>query len=249
MEAWRRTLDELVAQRARAAPIAPPAVAAPASPRPALESVLGGEAERHGGSACWVIRTNACAATGAAERVAVSDSAAPIALEQLAILDIETGGFSGSPVLLVGILSFDGGRATTVQYLARDYAEEVAVLAGTAALLAARPVWCSFNGRSFDAPFLSDRAALHRMPWPSPQRHVDVLHAARRRWGGQHGDCRLTTLEREVLGRSRLDDVSGREAADLLHAFMRTGSATLIAPVLEHNRADLRTTYELLARL
>lgn len=165
------------------------------------------------------------------------------------VLDIETGGFSGTPAFLIGVLLLDPDGARIVQWLARDYPEESAVVRCFMNLAADYPIWISFNGKSFDAPFLRDRATLHRSRPVEPDEHIDLLHVARRRWRDELPDCRLTTIEREVLGRTRLDDVPGRDVPDLFHHFIRTGNATPLRPVLEHNRRDLITTIELLGRL
>ncbi len=165
------------------------------------------------------------------------------------ILDIETGGFAGTPVFLIGVVALDEYPLRTIQFLARDYPEEAAILHALREASAGRDTWVTFNGKSFDEPFLRDRAAVHRLALPAPRRHLDLLHAARRAWGEGLPDCRLRTLEQRILGRTRIGDVSSREVPDLFHLFFRTGNAGPLRPVLEHNRLDLVTATELLIRL
>jgi hypothetical protein len=51
--------------------------------------------------------------------------------------------------------------------------------------------------------------------------------------------CALTTLERDILGLSREDDVPGYEIPARYFQFARTGDARGLVQVFEHNRFDL----------
>jgi len=90
---------------------------------------------------------------------------------------------------------------------------------------------------------------VHGIELRPPEVHVDLLHAARRRWRAKLPDCRLETLERQVLERVRVGDVPSCDVPDLFHHFIRTGNAAPLRPVLEHNRIDLVSSTELLLQL
>lgn len=165
------------------------------------------------------------------------------------VMDIETGGFSGTPVFLIGVVALDSRPLCVEQWLARDYPEEEAILHRLAQWARARPNWVTFNGKAFDVPFVLDRARVHGVNMQPPRVHADLLHAARRRWRGELPDYRLETLERRVLGRRRVGDVPGCDVPDLFHHFIRTRNASPLKPVLEHNQLDLLTSTELLLRL
>jgi uncharacterized protein YprB with RNaseH-like and TPR domain len=169
----------------------------------------------------------------------------------LVVLDLETTGFWGCPVLLVGLLHEEDGILVTRQIVARDYPEERPMLRAALDLLARRGLVVTFNGKSYDVPCLRERCIVHRVKDEATRRlaHVDVLHAARRRWRGCFEDCRLATLERHVTGLTRAGDVPSREVPELFHRFVATGDAALLAPVLHHGRVDLLTTARLFARL
>mgnify|MGYP005834232843 CR=1 FL=1 len=165
------------------------------------------------------------------------------------LMDLETTGLSCSPLFLAGTLSWVDGRPIIRQFLARHYGHEQAVIALFFEELARHRVLVSFNGKSFDWPFIRTRAIYHRLPVPPTPAHVDLLHLARRAWKGQVPDCRLTTLEAYVCGRVRQDDIPGRFIPDAYHAFVRTGDASDLVRILHHNRRDLCTLAELLTRL
>jgi hypothetical protein len=164
-------------------------------------------------------------------------------------LDLETCGFSGTPLFLAGMLRVEGREAVLIQLLARDYSEEASVVAATAALLARHPLLVTFNGRSYDLPFLRDRGVRHGIAVPTPPGHLDLLHAARRRWREVLPNCRLQTLESRLTGRIRSGDVPGSEVPERYHDFVRDGDPRPLVPVLRHNLLDLVTLVGLLPPL
>jgi len=164
-------------------------------------------------------------------------------------LDLETCGFSGNPLFLTGLLTVAGGRPVLTQLLARNYAEEASVVAASIEFLDRHPLVVTFNGKSYDLPFLRDRAALHGFRFREPDGHLDLLHAARRRWRDILPDCRLQTLEARFTGRRRAGDVPGAEVPERYHAFVREGAVAGLVPVLRHNLLDLLTLLAILGAL
>ena len=81
-------------------------------------------------------------------------------------LDLETCGFAGSMTFLVGVLYSSEVGVVLDQLLARDYAEEAAVLAELWRICAGRRVLATFNGKSFDWPMVHDRSTVHRLGKP-----------------------------------------------------------------------------------
>jgi len=168
-------------------------------------------------------------------------------LEHAIFLDLETCGFAGTPLFLVGVLEHLHGRPAVRQLLARTYAEEASVVQAAASLLNNAALLVTFNGKSYDMPFLRDRAARFGIDLPEPPLHLDLLHSARRLWKRRLPDCRLGTLETHLTGHQRRGDVPGSEVPARYHRFVRTGNPKPILPVLSHNRQDLLTLVELLA--
>jgi hypothetical protein len=74
-------------------------------------------------------------------------------------------------------------------------------------------VLSSYNGRCYDSPLLKTRYRLARKADPiTPLDHVDLLFPTRRRYRGTWENCRLATIERELLRIVREDDLPGSEA-------------------------------------
>lgn len=166
-------------------------------------------------------------------------------------LDLETCGLAGSMVFLVGLIWRDGETLVLDQLLARDYSEEQVVLETAASILERRRLLATFNGKSFDGPMILDRLARYRQS-KSPigqLMHCDLLHHARRRWKKSLPDCKLQTLERVLCRRLRRGDIPGAEIPAVYHAFVRSGDATKLSRVLEHNALDLVTLVQIALRI
>ncbi|MGE5529210.1 MAG: ribonuclease H-like domain-containing protein [Patescibacteria group bacterium] len=159
----------------------------------------------------------------------------------MVFIDIETTGLYGVlPLFLVGLLHVDGDGLRLVQFLARRYEEEAALLCAVAETLPRFKTIVSYNGRAFDLPYLKARLLAHRLSCPLDHLHVDLLPHARRRYRGILSDCRLCTVEAAALGGpGREDDVPGHLIPELYHRFVQTQDPALIRGIIEHNALDL----------
>ena len=163
-------------------------------------------------------------------------------------LDAETTGLAGGTgtyAFLVGAGWVEADRLVVAQYFMRDFDDEPALLAALRPLLEQASVVVTFNGTGFDLPLLETRFILGRNRWPALP-HVDLLWPARRVWSRRFADCRLATLERDVLGVSREADVSGWEIPTRYFDYLRRRNATPLLPVFAHNRHDVLSLMALL---
>jgi uncharacterized protein YprB with RNaseH-like and TPR domain len=127
---------------------------------------------------------------------------------------------------------------------------EAAMLDVFAGWVAPSTVLVSYNGRCFDAPLLETRYRLARRPPPlAGLRHLDLLFPTRRRYKGRWENCRLATIERQVLGVVREDDLPGSEAPRAWLDWLRGGGAGDFRRVLDHNDQDVRSLVRLLLHL
>jgi uncharacterized protein len=170
-------------------------------------------------------------------------------VRSLLFLDTETTGLSGGTgtyAFLVGAGFVEADRFVIVQYFMRDLDEEPALLAALAPLLARASAIVTFNGSGFDVPLLETRFVLGRRRWPATLLHLDLMHPARRVWAARFADCRLATLEQEVLGHRRERDVPGSVIPSLYFDFLRRRRAGPLAGVFEHNCDDVLSLNALL---
>ena len=167
--------------------------------------------------------------------------------EDLLFMDIESCGLYGASVFLIGLMYFQDGQLLFEQCLARNYAEEPAVLQSFASRLEQTGALVTFNGRAFDMNMIRDRCAFHRLDLDDARLpHLDLLHECRRRWRGRLPNCRLQTLEAHLCGRQRVGDIPGWAIPDAYHRFVDTGDARQLRDILHHNLLDLLTMAQIL---
>lgn len=171
----------------------------------------------------------------------------------LLCFDTETTGLRGGAglwVWMVGVLIWRDGHWRLHQWwlerpgVERRYLELLLEDFKDAATLV------SFNGKSYDVPHLGTRLALNGLANPLPDlTHIDLLHAARRRYRTQWPDCRLRTAEERLLDLVRSDDLPGSEAPRSWREYLTMGRCQGIAQVLAHNRQDLLSLARLMPLL
>lgn len=160
--------------------------------------------------------------------------------EDFVFFDIETLGLFSRPIILFGAGSIKNGQFCVHQYLLRDVMEEQAALMAMVEHLSGNhPALVTYNGKSFDLPYLSDRLAYYGMGSPGQIPHFDMLHFSRKRWKDTLPSLRLTALEKEILGISRSDDIPGAMVPEFYEAYRRSGNCGPLVPILEHNRQDV----------
>lgn len=162
--------------------------------------------------------------------------------------DLETCGLHTEPIFLSGILIEEDGRFLIRQFLARDYEEESAILAMTLLMMDTRKLLVTYNGKSFDVPYLLRRSDSSDIPVGRIPAHLDLLHVARRLWRRSLPNCRLQTLEAMLLDRHREGDIPGQQIPAAYQRFIRYGDPFEMTRILYHNAIDLLTLAQLTAR-
>ena len=174
-------------------------------------------------------------------------------LTRAVFVDTETTGLAGGTgtyAFLVGLGHFDGPRFVVRQLFMEDYGGEEALLHTLAEVLAPFSAVVTFNGRVFDLPLLETRFLMSRRPFPlRGVLHLDLLFPARRLWKERLGSCALSSLEVEILGVEREDDVPGWMIPSLYFDYLRGRDPRPLVRVFEHNRLDILSMATLLARL
>lgn len=171
--------------------------------------------------------------------------------EDLLFMDIETCGLAGTAIFLVGVMFYEEPTLVFEQYLARDYAEEPAILRLFANRLEQAGVLVTFNGKSFDMNQIRERSTFHALDLfdgKGPP-HLDLLQESRRAWRGSVPNCRLQTLEKHFCGRRRVGDIPGWAIPDAYHQFVASNDARQVRDIIHHNTLDLLTMAQLLCAL
>ncbi|MCU7871687.1 MAG: ribonuclease H-like domain-containing protein [Candidatus Thiodiazotropha sp. (ex Lucinoma borealis)] len=158
-------------------------------------------------------------------------------------IDTETTGLSGGSgtlAFLVGMAVLDETAILLTQFLITRFAAETFMLTAFAQSLTGDDRLVSYNGKSYDLPLLVTRYRMHSLSHPLEQLpHVDLLHPTRRLFRRQWPDCRLTTLEKNLLGFKRRNDLPGAEAPAAWFSYIRHGQGKNLIKVVTHNQQDI----------
>jgi len=174
-------------------------------------------------------------------------------IEDFLFLDTETTGLSGGTgtvAFLAGAGFFLGDEFVLRQYFMRDYDEEPAMLTALDELLSDRKGLVTFNGKSFDWNLLQSRFTFNRMrPALKDPIHMDLLFPSRRIWRLKLESCRLTSLEENILGEYRIDDIPGAQIPSIYFEYLDSRDATDIKRVIKHNELDILSLVSLMVRI
>jgi hypothetical protein len=160
------------------------------------------------------------------------------AIEELLFIDIETLGLFSSPIIVIGLAKVVDEALSVIQYVLRDLCEEPAALTALFSHIDEHSALVTFNGRAFDVPYLEQRLAYYQIPGDLQRAHFDVLHFARRKWGGTTPDCRLGTLQKYLFG-ARKADIPSALVPEFYETYLQTGNIGPLLAIVEHNRQDL----------
>jgi len=218
-----------------------------------LEHILQGRVQEYGSGQLFICER------GVEEFLPEREEAIKSAIEQVRhwehgpeesiFLDTETCGLWGCPIFLVGVMIVSAGEIRILQFFARDYEEEASLLGFATEFASSYKMMVTFNGKTFDVPFMRNRMAFHGLEWEFGHKHLDLLTHARRKYRGTLPNCRLQTLEECVCQRTRVGDTPGHLIPQLYDDFVNTGNATQIKGIFFHNALDLIAMAELLPHL
>jgi uncharacterized protein YprB with RNaseH-like and TPR domain len=227
-----------------------------------LEDVAPGEERETEAGTCYAIRTSVrafCEDAGREAERLQQVLATPGSLEcvfgesssreqetvlpdpgRICFFDIETAGLTPNTyVFLGGVMFLANGELAVEQFLARDYAEENALLHALRDRFRACSHVITYNGLSFDMPFIRTRMAVYRIEPEHNFQTLDLLKPARRTFAAELANCKLETIERHLRGVARTGDIPGKYVPGVYHEFVRTQDARMLGGVLYHNQMDL----------
>jgi len=174
--------------------------------------------------------------------------------EELLFVDIETKSlFFETSIIEIGAGYFEGNKFTVKQFTALNDSSEYAVLGEFAGLLPGKKAFVTFNGRTFDIPFISGRMSYYGgpdTPCDITQMHnFDILHFSRCCYRREFDSYSLKAMEAQVLGKEREGDIDGAEVQVYFENFVNTQNPEYIEPIIYHNREDIYAMVQIMERL
>lgn len=159
--------------------------------------------------------------------------------ENFKFMDIETLGLSNVPIILIGIAEIKKDKIISSQYFLRDIHEEGAIIEAYLSHLDEDSVHVTFNGKSFDVPFIKNRCRYNRLGADLELPHLDLMYFAKNLWKDDLPNCQLQTIEKELFGIEREGDVPGQYIPNYYNTYLIERNIGPIVPIIEHNRQDI----------
>ncbi len=159
--------------------------------------------------------------------------------EDFKFMDIETLGLSNAAIILIGVAEIKNNHIITTQYFLRSPDEEIAVLDAYLSHLDDDSVHVTFNGKTFDIPFIKNRLRYHRMDCELDRAHIDLMYYSKYLWGKKLPNCQLQTIEKYKLGLERKEDVPGKYIPDYYRTYLEEKNIGPMIPIIQHNRQDV----------
>jgi len=157
--------------------------------------------------------------------------------------DLETTGLSGGAGTVAFLAAFGriiADKLLITQYLLLDYPGENDFLEKVLNdLKTENAVIVSYNGKSFDSQIIKTRCLMNRMK-PPMYLHADLLHPARRLWKTIIQDCSQSSVETNILGLDRTNDIPGSLAPEIWFEFLKTGATERLMGICDHNISDIK---------
>jgi len=164
---------------------------------------------------------------------------------KVCVMDIETTGLNPnrSQVILGGLLVPGEECAEVVQYFADREDEEKNILMAYGDALSSADVLITYNGSSFDLPFMRQRFRRRGLDYPLDHMQSFDLYRVLHYYSKMREilpNLKQKSIE-VFLGLSplRQDEISGGESVALYEEYLRSGSQAARDKVLLHNRDDL----------
>lgn len=166
------------------------------------------------------------------------------------IFDIETTGLNPhyNQVILIGFIQFDRLRRPVLhQLFLEDAKEEPELLTAFREIVEGSGFYITYNGNSFDLPFLNTRMRKHgQTRLIDSFYNIDLMRILKTsRFNLPVKDYKLKTIEK-FMGISREDQISGKESAALYEEYLSGKDPSVKSKILLHNSEDIINLYRLM---
>jgi uncharacterized protein YprB with RNaseH-like and TPR domain len=186
-------------------------------------------------------------------------------LQDLLFIDIETLGIYDSPIIIIGLGFFQNSQFQIKILFARDLEEEIALCDHfRKEILPHFQCFVSFNGKSFDIPYIANRLlyffeenpmiSTDEVPYENANtkyHHIDLYHNCRRKYKGMFNSYTLTNMERKLLEIKRDNELPSSLVGFCYKLYLEDPQryVGLIREIIHHNYWDIYSLPLILSRL
>jgi uncharacterized protein YprB with RNaseH-like and TPR domain len=169
--------------------------------------------------------------------------------EDFLFFDLETLGLFHRLIILVGLAYIREDNLIIEQYVVAWPEQEPAALHAFLQRVANAKALVSFNGRAFDFNYILERLAYNDMPNLPALPHYDLFHLSKKIFQGQLADFKLKSLEKQLFGIERQNDIPSDLVPNFYYVYQQTGNIGPLVPIITHNQQDLISLALLLSKL
>ena len=166
--------------------------------------------------------------------------------------DLETTGLAGGTgtlAFLIGLGWLEGDYFVLRQYFLRQPAEERSLLSHFSSAAEGFQSFVTFNGKIFDLPLIRTRQLLSGLQQTEPALHLDLYQCAKTLWKNRLLSRSLRSIEENLLGLSRHQDILGAEIPAVYFDYLRFGKTARLKQVFQHNVLDILSMVTLLEKI
>ncbi|RFU64626.1 ribonuclease H-like domain-containing protein [Bacillus sp. V59.32b] len=170
-------------------------------------------------------------------------SAKGLSSEDLFFFDTETtglGGGAGNTIFLLGYAFLEEKEIVVRQHVLPRPGNEIPLYQSFLEHINYETL-VTYNGKAFDWPQLKTRHTLikEHVPLLPEFGHFDLYHASRRLWKNKLEKVKLSTVEEEILGLRRENDIPGYLAPMIYFDFVERKNPDILFGVIKHNEMDI----------
>lgn len=175
-------------------------------------------------------------------------------LEELLFFDIETTGFQAdvSSLYLIGCIIYENDSFQMYQWFADDYRSEADLLHAFFEIVATRHTLIHFNGDGFDIPYIKKKCEQHHLTYSFDAcRSIDLY----KKITPYKKILKLPNYKQKTIEQflkiNRTDPYTGGQLISVYVEYMKArfgyrDTSAYLAPLLLHNKEDLKGMIELL---
>lgn len=160
----------------------------------------------------------------------------------IAYFDIETTGFDkeNDSIILISLGYYKKDSIFTVkQYFGEKVEEEKNILENFINDLKGFKVWCSYNGKAFDEPFVKYRMQKYQINFKLPDKHIDLYRMINPyKEQLKLKRCNLKSVEK-YAGIVRKDTIDGGISVELYKKYLQNRDDNLRKKIMLHNFEDV----------
>jgi len=172
--------------------------------------------------------------------------------QELLFIDIETKNLSSETgIITAGIGFFENENFIIKQFTILNDAAEYEILNEFLKYLENKKLFVTFNGKTFDIPFLENRFGYYAIDCNdfSDFINFDLLFFSRSAFKNLSPSFALKDVEKNILKKFRKNDIGSEEVEIYYSKYLKTGNLSYLNPIIYHNKEDIIGMFLILKKL